>query len=108
MPVEAAAPVAADEDVEAVRQRSAFGMFMIRYGLGSFLVIAGVACLIISPGGFGVEGFSMSAGAGFSVLMLNFLYRLGVSGDRDREREEAARIYLAEHGHWPDERGRVR
>lgn len=29
--------------------------------------------------------------------------RLGVSGDDERDQEESARSYLAEHGRWPDE-----
>ncbi len=35
--------------------------------------------------------------------MLNFLFRLAVSGDLEREQEEAARRYFDEHGRWPDE-----
>jgi hypothetical protein len=35
--------------------------------------------------------------------MINWLFRLGVSGDLEREEEERARQYLEEHGHWPDE-----
>jgi hypothetical protein len=31
------------------------------------------------------------------------MFRLGVSGDRERETEEEARRYLEKHGHWPDE-----
>jgi hypothetical protein len=34
---------------------------------------------------------------------LNYLYRLGVSGDRERGAEDRAREYLDRHGHWPDE-----
>ena len=67
------------------------------------MVVAGCVLLIVNPGGFGVEGFSMSVGGGLSVLMLNWMFRLGVSGDRERDREEQARRYLEEHGHWPDE-----
>ena len=67
------------------------------------MVVAGVVLLIVNPGGFGVEGFSMAVGGGLSVLLLNWTYRLGVSGDQEREREEEARRYLEEHGHWPDE-----
>jgi hypothetical protein len=59
--------------------------------------------VVVNPGGFGLEGFGMAAGSGLSVLLLNYLYRMGVSGDLEREREEEARRYLAEHGHWPDE-----
>jgi hypothetical protein len=45
----------------------------------------------------------MAVGGGLSVLMINFLFRLGVSGDREREAEERARRYFDEHGRWPDE-----
>lgn len=75
----------------------------VRYGIGGIMVIGGIVLLVVSPGGFGVEGFSMSTGGGLSVLMLNWMFRLGVSGDREREQEEAARRYFDRHGHWPDE-----
>lgn len=77
----------------------------VRYGIGSILVVGGILVLVIDPDGFGVEGFSMAVGSGLSVLLINFLYRLGVSGDREREDEEEARRYLELHGHWPDEAG---
>ena len=81
-----------------------YGVLFIRYGLGWLLVVAGIVILIVSPGGFGLYGFGMTAGSGLSILLLNYLYRLGVAGDKEREREEQARVYLAEHGHWPDQR----
>ena len=75
----------------------------VRYGIGLIMVVAGFVLLVLNPGGFGVEGFSMSVGGGLSVLMLNWMFRLGVSGDDEREREEQARRYLEKHGYWPDE-----
>ena len=75
----------------------------VRYGLGAIGVVAGIVVLVVDPGGFGVDGFGLLEGAGLSVLMLNWFYRIGVAGDRDREHEEQARRYLEEHGHWPDE-----
>ena len=75
----------------------------VRYGIGWIMVLAGFALLGLNPGGFGVEGFSMSVGGGLSVLLLNWLFRFGVSGDEERDREEQARRYLERHGHWPDE-----
>jgi hypothetical protein len=77
--------------------------WFVRWGLGGVMVLAGVVLLIWSPGGFGTEGFSMAVGGGLSVIMLNWLFRLGVSGDRDREAEERARQYFDRHGRWPDE-----
>jgi hypothetical protein len=75
----------------------------IRYGVGAILTLIGVVLLIINPGGFGVDGFALGAGVGLSVLMLNWMFRVGVAGDEEREHEEEARRYLEEHGYWPDE-----
>jgi hypothetical protein len=78
-------------------------MLFVRYGIGGVMVFAGIVVLIISPSGLGTEGFGMAAGGGLAVLLLNFLYRIGVSGDSEREDEERARQYFDEHGEWPDE-----
>jgi hypothetical protein len=79
------------------------GLLIVRYGLGALMVIAGLVLVVINPGGFGVDGFALAVGGGLSVLLINYLFRLGVSSNLDREREEAARRYLEEHGVWPDE-----
>ena len=75
----------------------------VRYGIGGLMILGGIIVLIINPGGFGTDGFAMAVGGGLSVLMINFLFRLGVSGDRDRESEEEARAFFERHGRWPDE-----
>jgi hypothetical protein len=79
------------------------GLLAVRYGLGGAMVIGGVVLLVVSPSGFGVDGFAMAVGGGLSTLLINALYRLGVSGDRERVREEEARRYLDEHGEWPED-----
>jgi hypothetical protein len=79
------------------------GLFAVRYGIGGVIVLAGIVVLAVVPGDMGVYGFASAVGAGLSVVLLNFLYRLSVSGDREREREEEARRYLDEHGVWPDD-----
>ena len=78
-------------------------MLIIRYGIGGVMVLGGIVMLIVSPSGLGVEGFAMAVGGGLSVLLINFLFRLGVESDREREQEERARDYFDEHGVWPDE-----
>jgi hypothetical protein len=37
------------------------------------------------------------------VFLLNFFYRMGASGEADRDREQEARDYFDAHGRWPDE-----
>lgn len=78
-------------------------VLVVRYGIGVVMVLAGLILLVANPGGFGVDGFALAVGGGLSVLLINWLFRLGVSGDREREEEERARRYLDEHGVWPDE-----
>ena len=85
------------------RGRRSIGLLVLRYGIGGVMVLAGIVMLIVDPSGLGVDGFAMAVGGGLSVLLINFLYRLGVSGDREREQEELARRYFDEHGEWPDE-----
>lgn len=75
----------------------------VRYGIGGLMVFAGIVVLIVSPDGFGPEGCAMAVGGGLSVLLLNFLFRMGVSGDQERERHEEDWRYYEQHGHWPDE-----
>ena len=91
-------------DLTTIEDEHRNGLIALRYGLGSILVVAGIALWIIDPGGFGVDGFAMAAGSGFSVILINYLWRLGVTGDQERDREEDARRYLAQHGRWPDQR----
>jgi hypothetical protein len=94
-------------DTEQAPTRS-IGLLVVRYGIGGVMVLAGIAMLIVNPSGLGIDGFAMAVGGGLSVLLINFLYRLGVSGDREREEEERARAYFDEHGEWPDEEVKVR
>ena len=79
-------------------------MIWLRYGLPGALVVAGFIVLIVADGSVKWDGFAMCVGAGLSVLLLNILFRFGAKGDEERKQEDAAREYLAEHGHWPDER----
>jgi hypothetical protein len=79
-------------------------LWTVRYGIPILLIVIGQIVLFADFGedGAGWEGWSLFTGAGVAVLLLNLLYRMGVEGDKDREREEAARRYFDEHGRWPD------
>jgi len=76
----------------------------VRYGLPAALVLAGFVILIFADGSVRWDGWAMCVGAGLALLFLNVLFRMGAKGDEERDREEAAREYMAQHGHWPDER----
>jgi hypothetical protein len=82
---------------------SARGMWLVRYGIGTIMVLGGIVVLIVSPAGLGTDGFAMAAGGGLSVLLINYMYRLSVDSETDRLEEEQARRYFDEHGEWPDD-----
>jgi hypothetical protein len=74
----------------------------VRYGIPAALLIAGM--VIWATGGrVGLAAGAMFISAATAVLLLNVLFRIGVEGDKDRDREEAARRFFDEHGRWPDE-----
>lgn len=83
-------------------------IFFVRYILPALICLTGVVLFAINPSIDTADGASALIGAGLSVYLLNFLFRMGVSGDRDRDEEAEARKYFDEHGHWPDEADRKR
>jgi len=68
------------------------------------IAVAGVVAIVIGHG----ESGTAAAGVGLIIAalivwMVNWMYRMSVQSNRDREREEAAREYFDRHGRWPDE-----
>jgi hypothetical protein len=88
-----------------MREPHARLLFAVRYVVPALLLVAGLVVLLV-PSSSQVEGFALFAGAAVSVLLLNVLYRMGVTGDAERDREEEARVYFDEHGEWPREEER--
>ena len=78
-------------------------MNAVRYGIPAALILAGLVCLFAAPSGTAFEGWAAFTGAGLSVLLLNVLHRIGVQGDSERDREDAAREHFSKHGSWPGE-----
>ena len=69
-------------------------------GTGSrWLLIAGVIVGAAADSGAGAALFFSAASA---VLLLNVLYRIGVQGDKERDREGGCPPYFDKHGRWPD------
>ena len=73
----------------------------VRWILPALICLGGLIAIIAAPDE--AEAGAMFVGAGLSVWLLNLLYRVGVTGDRERHREDEARDYFDRHGHWPDE-----
>ena len=71
----------------------------IRYGIPAALIIAGIVVGAVADS---VAGAALFFSAGSAVLLLNVLYRIGVQGDKERDREDEARAYFDKHGRWPD------
>jgi hypothetical protein len=76
---------------------------LVRYAVPSAVVLAGLVILVVAPDSSRYEGAAAFVGAGLSILALNLMFRLGVSGDADRDDEERARRFFDAHGYWPDE-----
>lgn len=76
----------------------------LRWWLPGILCVLGTVLLVANGFDlFGASAFAAFVGAGSSIWLANVLWRIGVSGDDEREREAQDRVYLAKHGHWPDE-----
>jgi hypothetical protein len=84
-------------------------MTAVRVWLPVTILLAGVVLVIVRGGDeTSLEGAAALWGAGLGVALLNWLHRVGVTGDRSRDEEDAARAYFDRHGHWPDETPRPR
>jgi len=75
----------------------------VRIWLPVGVVLAGLIVIALDPTVDGMEGAAHIIGAGLAIWLLNLLVRIGISGDRERDEEDAARDYFDRHGHWPDE-----
>ena len=74
----------------------------VRYALPAALVVVAVVAFALG-GQTGFHAGILFLGSAGVVLVANLLFRMGASGERDREQEEDARRFFDEHGHWPDE-----
>jgi Flp pilus assembly protein TadB len=75
-----------------------------RVWLPILIGLAGVVAIVVG------HGTTATAAAGVALIiaalivwMINWMYRMSVESNRDRDREEEARDYFSRHGRWPDE-----
>jgi protein-S-isoprenylcysteine O-methyltransferase Ste14 len=89
-----------------------FWLSATRVWLPAAIAVAGVVLLVIGHGSYSslTNTHSLESAAGVSLLlvalivwMLNWMYRLSVRSNEEREYEERAREYFDRTGHWPDE-----
>src|ERR1017187_3947510 len=81
-----------------------FVLSVTRLWLPLVIAVAGAVGIVLGHGRTSLAG----AGVGLLVIavivwMINWMIRLSVESNDDRDREEAAREYFDRHGHWPDE-----
>ena len=77
-----------------------------RVGLPVGIALLGVAGIVLGHGS--VDSPAAATGVGLIIValivwMVNWMFRMSVQSNRDREREEEARDYFSRHGRWPDE-----
>jgi hypothetical protein len=78
----------------------AWNLIAIRYVLPAAVVLAGMIVMALGSES-DLEGGASIVSAGLAIYFLNWLFRIGVQGEREREAEDEAREYLSRHGHWP-------
>ena len=78
------------------------GVLAVRYGIPAVFIIVGQVVLITTEDAVNWAGFT---GAGLAILLIGALLRIGAEGDRERDREEAAREHFDRHGRWPGDGG---
>jgi hypothetical protein len=87
-----------------------------RVGIPVAIAVAGVALIIAGQArvrtGQGLLDSSLAAigvaliVCAIIVWMINWMFRMSIQSNRDREEEEQARRYFDEHGRWHDEEPR--
>jgi protein-S-isoprenylcysteine O-methyltransferase Ste14 len=94
------------------RRSGGFWLSATRVWLPLSIVVAGVVLIVIGHGSYSelTNTHSLESAAGVSLLlvalivwMLNWMYRLSIQSNEDREYEERAREYFDRTGRWPDE-----
>ncbi|HMD51742.1 MAG TPA: hypothetical protein VKG62_03435 [Solirubrobacteraceae bacterium] len=73
----------------------------VRYFLPAIVVLAGLVVMAFGSEA-DLEGGASILSAGLAVYFLNWLFRAGAAGDRERDAEDAARAYFDRHGRWPE------
>ena len=88
------------------RERSARLLGLTRVWLPVTIAVVGLVCVIIGRGRTPAAAAGVVLmGTALMVWMINWLFRMSIESNKDREQEERAREFYDEHGYWPGERG---
>jgi hypothetical protein len=90
------------ETDDAPVEHTTWPILALRYALPAIVLLAGLTVMALGSEA-DLEGGAGIVSAGLAIYAMSWLYRASVDGDRERDEEEAARVYLDIHGHWPDE-----
>ncbi len=93
-----------DRGASRRERRKRWLLIAMRYGVPLVVFVAGLVILLADADrDTALEASFTFFGAAIAILLLNVFFRIGMRGDNERDREEDARRYFDEHGHWPDE-----
>jgi hypothetical protein len=68
------------------------------------IAVAGVVAIVAGHGRTAAAGAGVVLlGIAVMVWMINWMFRMSIESNLDREHEERAREYFDKHGQWPDE-----
>ncbi len=86
--------------------RSGVMLSLTRVWLPLAIAVVGVVAIVLGHARTPAAGAGVVlVGVALIVWMINWMFRMSLSSNRDRETEERAREYFDEHGRWPGEDG---
>jgi hypothetical protein len=77
-----------------------------RLWLPLLIGVAGLVLIVLGHGSVNSPAAALGVGliiVALIVWMINWMFRMSVESNRQREIEEEAREYFDRHGRWPDE-----
>jgi lysylphosphatidylglycerol synthetase-like protein (DUF2156 family) len=98
------------DDMSTPARRTRFALAATRRWLPAAIALAGVVLIVAGQARSGSALNDSLAAIGVALIitalivwMINWLFRMSIQSNRDRENEEAARDHFTRHGTWPEE-----